>query len=62
MQQVSERRAIFILEGCWELDKLDINRSTVYPFADGIAKMAHDIEVYHSRFTILPAFAKHSQL
>lgn len=58
MQQVSERRAIFILEGCWELDKLDINRSTVYPFADGIAKMAHDIEVYHSRFYDTSSFRK----
>ncbi len=54
----SDRRAILVLEGPWNLYNGDTNRSTVLPYVEGIAKGYADVEVYHSRFYDLTSFRK----
>lgn len=43
-------RAIYVLEGPWDLYDEDANKSSVLPFIEGMAKIYADVEVYHSRF------------
>ncbi|QJD58407.1 hypothetical protein HG264_05530 [Pseudomonas sp. gcc21] len=47
---MNDKSAILILEAPWGLYEGDINRSSVEPFFQGLAKQSSDIEVLHSRF------------
>jgi len=53
---MSNRSAVLILEGPWNLDDSDRNRSTVLPFFDGMAKQFSDVDIVHSRYYDLPSF------
>lgn len=44
------RRAILVLESPWELDGADMNRSSVLPFVEGVAKLAENTDVFHANF------------
>ena len=58
MKKHSSNRAILILESPWELDSSDSNRSSVFPFVDGVSKYSGDIEVYHANFYDKNSFEK----
>lgn len=47
---MNDKSAILILEAPWSLYEGDVNRSSVEPFFQGLAKQSSDIEVLHSRF------------
>ncbi|MFT0183502.1 hypothetical protein ACMSIO_24090 [Pseudomonas benzopyrenica] len=47
---MKDKCAILIFEGVWNLYDSDINRSSVLPFFEGLAKTRSDIEVIHTRF------------
>jgi len=50
MRTPQTKGAILILESPWELNAHDANRSSVYPFFDGLAKRYGDIEVSRATF------------
>jgi len=45
-----QKKAVVILEGPWDLYRNDINKSSVLPFFDGMAKSFNDVEILHSRY------------
>ncbi len=47
---MSNRSAVLILEGPWNLDDSDRNRSTVLPFFEGMAKQFSSVDIVHSRY------------
>ncbi len=47
---MKSKRAVLILEGPWNLDSNDANRSSVLPFFEGMAKEFHDVEIFYSRY------------
>lgn len=49
-------KTILVLEAPWGLDDKDINRSSVQPFVDGIAKLQSNITVHYTRFYDLNSF------
>ena len=53
---MKDKRAVLILEGPWEIYQGDINRSSVQPFFEGMAKQFEDVEILHSRFYDLHSF------
>ncbi len=53
---MKSKRAVLILEGPWNMDKHDANRSSVLPFFEGMAKQFHDVEVIYSRYYDLSSF------
>lgn len=53
---MSNRSAVLILEGPWNLDDSDRNRSTVLPFFEGMAKQFSSVDIVHSRYYDLHSF------
>ncbi|MBU2329067.1 MAG: hypothetical protein KJ755_17220, partial [Alphaproteobacteria bacterium] len=53
---MSNRSAVLILEGPWNLDESDRNRSSVLPFFEGMAKQFSDVDIVHSRYYDLHSF------
>ena len=53
---MKSKRAVLILEGPWNMDQHDANRSSVLPFFEGMAKQFHDVEVIYSRYYDLRSF------
>ena len=49
-EYTTARRAILVLESPWELDGTDMNRSSVLPFVEGVAKLAENTDVFHANF------------
>jgi hypothetical protein len=56
--ELMNRRAILVLECPWGLDSTDVNRSSVLPFVEGIAKYAGGMDVYHANFYDKSSFVK----
>jgi len=44
------KTAVLILEAPWDIYEGDINRSSVEPFFQGLAKQTNDVDILHSRF------------
>ncbi len=53
---MSYRSAVLIMEGPWNLDDGDRNRSSVLPFFEGMAKQFSDVDIVHSRYYDLHSF------
>ena len=51
-----EKNAVLILEAPWNIYEGDINRSSVEPFFQGLAKQSNDVEILHSRFYDVSSF------
>lgn len=51
-----DKSAVLILEAPWNIYEGDINRSSVEPFFQGLAKQSYDIEILHSRFYDVRSF------
>lgn len=54
---MKDKRAVLIFEGAWELYETDINRSSVLPFFEGMARCHPDVEIIHTRFYDKRGFA-----
>ena len=52
----SDNLAVLILEAPWGLYDSDINRSSVRPFFEGLARASDNIEVHHANFYDLDSF------
>ena len=50
------KSAVLILEAPWNIYEGDINRSSVEPFFQGLAKQSNDVEILHSRFYDVSSF------
>lgn len=50
------KSAVLIFEGPWRIYNNDVNRSSVLPFFEGMAKQFDNIEVIHSRYYDLQSF------
>jgi hypothetical protein len=53
---MKEKSAVLILEGPWNIYDGDINRSSVEPFFEGMAKQFDNVEILHSRFYDVHSF------
>ena len=51
-----DKSAVLILEAPWNIYEGDVNRSSVEPFFQGLAKQSNDIEILHSRFYDVSSF------
>lgn len=51
-----DKSAVLILEAPWNIYEGDINRSSVEPFFQGLAKQSNDVEILHSRFYDVNSF------
>lgn len=47
---MKDKTAVLVLEGPWNIYDGDINRSSVQPFFEGMAKQFDNVEILHSRF------------
>jgi hypothetical protein len=50
------KSAVLILEAPWSIYEGDVNRSSVEPFFQGLAKQSNDVEIMHSRFYDVRSF------
>ena len=51
-----DKTAVLILEAPWEIYEGDVNRSSVEPFFQGLAKLSNDVDILHSRFYDVSSF------
>lgn len=51
-----DKSAVLILEAPWNIYEGDVNRSSVEPFFQGLAKQYNDVEILHSRFYDVVSF------
>lgn len=51
-----DKNAVLILEAPWNIYEGDVNRSSVEPFFQGLAKQSNDVEIMHSRFYDVRSF------
>lgn len=51
-----DKNAVLILEAPWNIYEGDVNRSSVEPFFQGLAKQSNDVEILHSRFYDVGSF------
>lgn len=51
-----DKSSVLILEAPWNIYEGDINRSSVEPFFQGLAKQSNDVEILHSRFYDVSSF------
>ena len=58
MSRFRSNRAILVLESPWELDETDANRTSVFPFVEGVGKLAGDTAVHYANFYDEGSFRK----